>query len=317
MRFSKLAVCCVLAVVALGPTGNSVAQQRADAVQIDVRSEIAAALYAASATQAAAERLADARLRAARAEIARLRAQGASALADLTAAQEAYVADLSLRDRTYAQEIAVFRAAVADIAAVPEGARGLVRFNAGDEIGALAILDRLVDARERARQVRVNIETAADRRRVATLALEARARGRLDTGAVITRYEEVTRLDPGEPGDWIELGKLYQDAGGLVHALTAFTHVTETAPPNTRAVAVALYYVALVREAMGDLPAARVSLERALEIDRAIAVATPNSMEAQRDVAVDLGEIGDVLFEQGNRASALDYYQQHFDIVEF
>ena len=45
-------------------------------------------------------------------------------------------------------EIAVFRAAVEDIAKTPEGVAALARFNAGDEMGALAVLDDLRAARD-------------------------------------------------------------------------------------------------------------------------------------------------------------------------
>jgi len=65
----------------------------------------------------------------------------------LTEAEEAHVAVLAARDRAYSQEIAVFRAGVQDIAATPEGAAALARFNAGDETGALAILADLRRAR--------------------------------------------------------------------------------------------------------------------------------------------------------------------------
>src|SRR5215831_14724871 len=109
--------------------------------EVDVRAEIAAALFAASATQAAAERVADGRFRSQRKEIEELRgkvrAGDAQRKAELTAAEEKYVAGLAQRDRAYAQEIAVFRKAVEDIAATPQGLGALVRFNAGDEIGAL------------------------------------------------------------------------------------------------------------------------------------------------------------------------------------
>ena len=123
-----------------------------------------------------------------------------------------YVAALAARDRAYAQEIAVFRKAVEDIAATPQGAVALARFNAGDEIGALTVLDNLRAARDAARQKRADIESAAEGRRIATLALEARKRGKLNTAQVIARYEEVTRLDPAVHWDWIELGRLYPDA---------------------------------------------------------------------------------------------------------
>ena len=170
----------LLAVLSCGPV-----PLLGQTAKVDARAEVAAALYAASATQAAAERAADARLRAQRAEIERLRAQASAAATDaaqmrasLTTAEEKYVADLAARDRAYAGEIATLRSAVEDIAATPEGAAALARFNNGDEIGALAILDNLRAARDRARQKRADIESAVEARRIATLALEARVKGR-------------------------------------------------------------------------------------------------------------------------------------------
>ncbi len=129
---------------------------------IDAHSEVAAALYAASATHDAAERLADARLRAGDAKLQ----------ARLTAAPQAYVAALSARDRAYAQEIAVFRAAVSDIAATPAGLAALARFNAGDEAGALAILDDVRRAAALPGFCRVDI-LPADGRAGADLAVHA------------------------------------------------------------------------------------------------------------------------------------------------
>lgn len=78
--------------------------------KLDKVLEVVTALYAASATEAAAGRAADATLQAQRDEIEVLRAQvqaGATQhRAELTAAEEKYVAELSARDRVYAQEIA-------------------------------------------------------------------------------------------------------------------------------------------------------------------------------------------------------------------
>ena len=172
--FTLALLCCATTpVIAQMPTGM--------VAKVDARAEVAAALYAASATQAASERFADAKMRAQRTEIERLRVQvragadgAAQAQAAVTAAQEAYVAALAQRDRAYGQEIAVFRSAVQDIASTPEGAAALARFNDGDEIGALAILDALRTARDTARQKRADIESATEGRRIAALALEAR-----------------------------------------------------------------------------------------------------------------------------------------------
>jgi hypothetical protein len=197
---------------------------------------VAAALYSASATQAASEKLSDAKLRAQRKAIEEVReklrtssAAVTKARSQLSTAQEKYVANLAERDRAYGEEIAVFRAAVEDIAATPEGVAALARFNSGDEKVALAILDSLRKARDTARQKRARIESAAEARRIATLALDARAKGKETTDHVITRYEEVTRLDPGVSRDWVELSRLYQAAGDLTDASAAAKHAGETA----------------------------------------------------------------------------------------
>lgn len=203
---------------------------------LDAQAEVAKVLYAASATQAAAQRAAnvtvralgreieardkrlrslrseieprdaklraqrseietaDVNLRAQRTEIERLQTQERTLVDGMAVAQEQYVAALAARDRTYAEEIALFRGAVQDIATTPEGVAALARFNAGDEVGALAALDRLTAARKAARQRRNDIEEAADRRRNATLALDAGAKEKITIADLIVRFEEVVRL---------------------------------------------------------------------------------------------------------------------------
>jgi hypothetical protein len=247
------------------------------AAQVDARAEIAAALYAASATQAAAERATDARLRTQRTEIERLRGQASVAAtnaaqirAALTTAEEKYVADLAARDRAYAQEIATFRSAVEDIAATPEGAAALARFNAGDEIGALAILDNLRAARDRARQKRADIESAVEARRIATLALEARVKGKVTAAQVIARYEEVTRLDPGVHWDWVELARLYRAIGTLPLALAAARHAADTAS-DERDRGVAFNELGNVLVAQGDGPGALAEYRKGLAIAEVLA----------------------------------------------
>jgi hypothetical protein len=89
-----------------------------------------------------------------------VRAGAAQHQAALTAAEEKYVAALAARDRTYAQEIAIFRKTVENIAATPDGAAALARFNAGDEGGALTILDDLRAARDVGRKKRADIDPA-------------------------------------------------------------------------------------------------------------------------------------------------------------
>ncbi len=203
-------------------------------VAVNARVEISAAVAGSSLTGEEIQRRADSRDRVRQQEIAVLqaqlveaRAQGATEVTRLEAAlveaREALVADLARDNPAYAQDIAVFRREVTDIASTPEGVAALARYNAGDRVGAIAVLDRLRQARDGARRVLVDIESAAEARRIAALALDARGKSdpAFDTGAVITRYEEVVRLDPGEYDDWYQLVQLYIAAGRRADALTA------------------------------------------------------------------------------------------------
>lgn len=291
-------------------------------MRVDARAEVASALYAASATQAAAERFADARTRAKQVEIERLRGQIRTDIADaaqlksaLTAAQETYVADLASRDRAYAQEIGAFRSAVQDIAATPDGAAALSRFNAGDESGALAILDDLRKARDAARQKGVDIESASEGRRIATLALEARSKGKVSTAQVIARFTEVTRLDPGVHSDWVQLARLYRDAGTLSEALRAANRAGDTAA-NDRDRSLAVNEVGDVLLAQGDLKGALASYRQGLAIAEALAGHDPTNNEWQRDLSVSYNKIGEVLLAQGDGPGALAIYRRELAIAE-
>ena len=143
--------------------------------------EMATAVYGAASTTAAFEKAADPQLRALRGQIetlgAKVRSTGSEESPDsvaLLAAQGRFIAMLAGKDRGYAEAIAQFRSTVADIVATPEGVAALAQYNAGDEIGALAILDRLRAANDAARTIQSNIASAAEARRISELALDAR-----------------------------------------------------------------------------------------------------------------------------------------------
>ena len=306
----------LLAATVAGATfTHALAQTRTGAVQVDTRAEVAAAVFAASATQAAELRNMDAHLRQARSEIGRLQTQGASARAELATAQERYVADLAARDRAYAQEIAVFRSAVTDIAATPEGATALARFNAGDEVGALAVLDQLRAARDRSRQVRVDIESAAEGRRIAALALETRNRGRLDTQAVIARYTEVTQRDPGVQWDWVELARAYQAVGSLAAAERAAQRALLLAASD-RERGVAMSDLVQIHLAQGNLAAARRISEEYDALTRRLAATEPSSPQLRRDLVISQNSLGAVLFAQREFEAARRHFEESLTITQ-
>ncbi len=271
--------------------------------EVNARVEISAAVAGSSATAEAIERQARSESRVYRQRITTLetqlveaRAQGAAEVerlqTALVEAREALVADLASRDRAYAEEIAVFRREVTDIASTPEGAAALARYNAGDRVGAIAVLDRLRQSRDSARQTRADIESAAEARRIATLALDARGKSdpAFDTGAVIARYEEVVRLDPGVYNDWLQLVQLYIAAGRRADARAAAARL-EALATNDRDRATALSFKAdVIEEGYSETLGL---YERSLEIRLRLYAEDPASVELALELSASLARVAD------------------------
>jgi tetratricopeptide (TPR) repeat protein len=311
-----------LATLGLAPTPALAATPPVAATRdlsADAKAAAAETVFNAAATLDAFKREADDRLRGQRRQIEALQTRVKTAEArretdlaalrnELARAQEGFVAELAARDRAYAREIAVFRRTVEDIAATPEGAEALRVYNAGEEVKALGMLRQLSDARRRAREVRNNIETAADYRKEATLALDTRNKGKLTTRDLIAKFEEITQLDPGLHWDWVELGRLYTDAGQIDKAKVAAQRSADSAESD-RDRSVALNELGDVLIAQGDLAAARVRFQDSLVIAQRLAAADPSSASLQRDVSVSLDKLGDVLIAQGDLAAARVRFQ--------
>jgi tetratricopeptide (TPR) repeat protein len=298
-------------VLALGSGAATTADAPASTGNIDAHAEVAAVLYAASATQAAMAKSVDARLRSQQDRIdalaAELKAGDTRHRAEMTAAQEAFIAELATKDRQYATQIALFRGTVTDIASTSEGASALERFNAGDEVGAIAILDRLRATNERMREARARLEDAAEGRRIAQLALEARTRGKLTTQAVIARFEEVVRLDAGVGADWLELNRLYQDAGRLTDARKAVDSLAAAAHnDNDRAIAFSARSEVLL--AQGDLAGGRKAGEQAVTMSRRLLSADPKNPDVQYTFSHTLISLGEVARRQGDLVTAQKCY---------
>jgi tetratricopeptide (TPR) repeat protein len=280
--------------------------QARPAGSVDAHAEVAAALYAASATQTAYQKLADAELHNAQVKIAALQVRekaDASEITELAAEEEHFVDVLAQKDRAYAAAIAQFRNSLTDIAATQEGAAALARYNAGDEVGALTILDRLRAANDTARKAKEDIESAAEGRRIAELALDARDKGKVSTASVIARFEEVVKLDPGMFWDWVKLDRLCQDAGRLADARHAAEEAAKTAQSD-RDKAVALEEFGDIAKFQGDFSAARKAHEESLVINRRMTARDPGDMLAFADLALSLAKLAEVLQQQGDMAGA-------------
>ena len=284
---------------------------------VDAHAEVAAALFAASATQAAESRAASARISAERAQIVVLAAKvraNAAQRAQLIVAEEGFVTELAAKDRSYAEAIEAFRGAVIHITATPEGLAALHQFNNGDEVGALAIIGRLNDVRDAAEQKMTDVEKAVGRRDQAELALEARARGKLNTATVTALFEQVTRLDPGSHWDWVVLSRLYRDAGRLADAEKAGESAVLTSSIDAQRNE-GLLELGDVRDAEGNLAGANQAYQVALSAYRGLALANPGRTDLQTGIEVCLGKIGDVRMEQGDLVGAGAAYGESLQIV--
>jgi tetratricopeptide (TPR) repeat protein len=315
----------------LACTGSAIGQANGSGIQAgaaaySVESEVAAALYAASATQAAMERQYTQQLAAARKQIDALRQQvtaNASAGGDETATLKAELANkerkivelLAQQDASYAREISVYGDAVKSIASTPEGLAVLGRFNSGDQVGAIAILDDLRKARDAARMARVNQESASEARQIAALALEARASGNLTTADLIDRFEEITRLDGSEASDWITLSGLYRDAGNSPKAAAAAQKALNLAP-DAATKADALKTLGAIEFDQGKLPDAEARLAQSAALLRDLAKDHPDAGRYQDGLA-DLYKLqGRVLRDRGNLASVVPVYNQALAAVD-
>ena len=280
-------------------------------------SEVAAVLYGASATLAAFQRAADADIRAQRDRIDALRSELSqqSTATDslqyiLTEAETHFVAALAEKDRVYAMEIAAFRHSLERIVATPEGAEALAQYNAGDKLGAIAILEAIDQARDRVR----NVASAVDKRSIAFLSLEARSTGTHTTSSLIRRFEEITRLDPDVFWDWVLLGRLYEDAGDLPGVIKALQEAQSKARSDWER-SVVLEMSGTVHRTMGNLEAAFSDYSAVLSIRDSLVTLDPTNAFSQHDLAASLIFMGHVFLEQDNLKKALDHYGRAQDIL--
>ncbi|MEO0452118.1 MAG: tetratricopeptide repeat protein [Pseudomonadota bacterium] len=305
LNFLRMLACLISVFVATGLA------EADPPLSVEASSEVSAALYAASATQEAFARTVDVQMRAMRAEIEALKLEvlnGTASAQRLAEREREFVDALATRDRAYAQEISVFRNAVEDIASTPEGLQALVMFNDGDELGAIAILDDLRAARAAARQKRADVETAAEARRIANLALEARNSGKLSTQDVIARFEEITGLDPDVHWDWIELSRLYLSLGNMDSAKRSAHHAAQTAQSD-RDLSTALNELGDILLSKGELDDAQDAFGAALALALDNVAEEPANLEWHRDIFVLSNRAGDVFMEQGDYDAAFESHE--------
>ncbi|RIJ18097.1 hypothetical protein D1227_01695 [Henriciella mobilis] len=322
VRMSRLAaIPLAAAYVFAAPTQAPARAQTASQASYSVDAEVAAALYNASATQAAMERQYSKQLFEARQQIDALRKQIKAApsaadnsgrveeLESVVAAKQREIIDLLAQlDEAYAREVSTLEEAFENIASTPEGLRALDMFNNGDQLAAITVLDELRAAKERARQAELDRANAMDARSIAYLALEAIDSGTLTTAQVIDRFEEVTRLDPTRFRDWMVLGDLYKTAGDLGQASAALDQAETLAsgPAERAEVLVASSEVAMDQ---GNLSRAKALLAGASDAWKSVLSSDPDSIPALDGMAAMSMLIGELNEDQGDLRAARRAYE--------
>ena len=322
VRIACLATIPLAAAHILGAPAHAPAHaQTASQASYSVDAEVAAALYNASATQAAMERQYSKQLFEARQQIDALRKQIKAApagtdnsgrIADLesvVAAKQREIVDLLAQlDEAYAREVSTLEEAFQNIASTPEGLRALDMFNNGEQLAAITVLDELRAAKERARQAELDRANALDARSIAYLALEAIDSGTLTTAQVIDRFEEVTRLDPTRFRDWVVLGARYKTAGDLSRASAALDQAETLAsgPAERAEVLVASSEVAMDQ---GDLSGAQVLLAGASAAWVSVLSTDPDNIPALDGMTATSMLIGELNEDRGDLRAARRAYE--------
>lgn len=284
MRLSSLVLSMLLA---SSPVLSSPALHAESA--LDTQALVQRLVLERAATVAALQRVADEREEQLFADLAakdrKLRAEqkakreAQADLAEVTSQRQTLVDEIAARDRRFAAEISEYRKQVVSIASSPDPRKreALRRYSEGERLAAYEDLKLIQRAETKA--------VAAGWRELGALGLDLKDRGEIGTAEALSNFEEAQRLDPDDAWGWIQLLRLYRDAGRRADARHAAEQALEHAEGD-RARAAALSDLGDVLVSSGDLAGARVRYESSLKMAEELASSNPGSAEAQRDLIV-------------------------------
>ncbi|KWV91742.1 tetratricopeptide repeat protein [Erythrobacter sp. YT30] len=253
--------------------------------------------------------------KASKKRVEQLETEAAAREAEFESTIEALNAQLSALDDQFRRMLRAATVAGTDLLQSTEGKRALELIALGGEANTEAGIQILLaeqDIRDQVEKLRI-----ADRARsiaVTLLGLKGTAPS-ATTAAIIEQYEVVTENDPERHWDWVELKRLYFDAGRLAEAMRAARRSLETAS-NDRQKSTALNALGEVQKATGDLAGARQSHMMSLAITKGMAAAQPKSIMIKRDLVVDYLKIGTVQKAQGDFTGAQESFSEALKITQ-
>jgi tetratricopeptide (TPR) repeat protein len=212
---------------------------------------------------------------------------------DVAEAQDQFTTALAQKDETYARQMNNLRGAADTFLANSDGVRLLNLYNAGDYEGFMAMAGPLLAVRDKDR----DLQSAADRRAIAVVSLDAVSKGKAKIAPVIDIFVEVTRLDPGHFEDWMALAGLYRGVNDLSKAGDAAAKAGQIATEDAERVE--------ARTAIGDIDSDRGDQVAALAAYRG-ALDTANRLAAQDTASLDLKRLR--IAALGNVAQALQIH---------
>lgn len=208
----------------------------------------------------------------------------------LTSERQRLVDELSARDSAYRAELAEYWRLIAALADSPnpERRQALQRYADGDRVGAFAVLEELTRVEEAARDKANKLRSAAEYRQLAALAADMQDRGEKTTNDVLQLWRAAAQRDTDDFRTWVYIGRLTEQSGDTAQVLHTAGEARRVANDD-RECSVAAVELGDLKQAAGDLAAARRSFDESLQIARRrLAAANPASAQAQRDVAVSL-----------------------------
>ena len=236
--------------------------------------------------------------------------------------QETLMAQLAAKDTEYKANLRAYREGLTGLLAEsdPRVVAVLERYaegdvKAADELQALTrIIRKAREAGQAAAAVAVRTQNGNEQRAVARLWLDEKDRGRKTTTEVLAAWTEAAEIDPSDFWQWIEIGRLHQEAGDL-NAAAVSSQSAVRAARTDRDRGVAQDQLGNVAVSQGRLEVARLAFEAGHDLARQLLSANPSSSEAKRDVYVSLSKVGDVALAQDRLEDARSAYEENRDLA--
>jgi len=234
-------------------------------------------------------------------------------LAGLLDERDALINQWGLVDPVFKAALDAFRSSISALTEAPSPAErdALSRYAAGDK-RALDDLGLILNAEAAATEaalvaearLKASMQTGKKLRGYAAMVLDERNRGEKTTPQAIEAWQQAAKFDALDAWTWIELTRLFLDAGRAADARAASENAVRCATGDERLMGIALTEAGAVLMKADDLAEAQRRFDDSVRAFKRRVDANPDDMQAQRDLRVSQSRLGEVLVRQDKRAEA-------------